>query len=539
MITGQDLINRGFIPGPKFKDILAEVNDPFLTEQLVEEILVRHLAEQEQAERIKAEQIMPMRPHENEVPIHVNIEAESELEEENVAGVLKAVKEIVRTPTVTAVSVMPDACPTGPRSVPVGTVVAARNAIHPGWHSPDVCCSMFATNFGGADPKEILDLACEVTHFGPGGRTEEKMVFLTAAVRTLFENDNPFLQNEQLQIKARSHFATQGDGNHFLFVGKSERTGEVWLVTHHGSRGVGAELYKAGMAVAEEYRKKLCPYLPKQNAWIPYDTADGKAYWQALQYVRIWTKFNHWKIHNMVLDGLWRDRMSIIHAQFWNEHNFVFLDIKRNKAEAPIFYHAKGATPIHDGFLQREEEDNHPQIIPLNMTEPILFVRGTRTETNLGFAPHGAGRNISRSAHRRSKAGRTDEEILEEETDGLDVRFYNGNPDITELPSAYKNALSVQRQMDKFGLAEVVDRIIPYGCMMAGAYERKRRKKQRRKIEFPIIRNETALENMREAIKRLPEDKRNQALELAVDALLGISDGFEELNKYLQTHIRR
>lgn len=54
-------------------------------------------------------------------------------------------------------------------------------------------------------------------------------------------------------------------------------------------------------------------------------------------------------------------------------------------------------------------------------------------------------------------AGRTDAQILKAETDGLDVRLYTGVTDVSELPSAYKNAASVIADMRKFGLAEVVD----------------------------------------------------------------------------------
>ena len=47
--------------------------------------------------------------------------------------------------------------------------------------------------------------------------------------------------------KAQLYLGTQGDGNHFLFVGESENHGGVTLVTHHGSRGFGASLYSKGM----------------------------------------------------------------------------------------------------------------------------------------------------------------------------------------------------------------------------------------------------------------------------------------------------
>ena len=112
------------------------------------------------------------------------------------------------------------------------------------------------------------------------------------------------------------------------------------------------------------------------------------------------------------------------------------------------------------------------RLIPLNMAEPILVVKGTENASNLGFAPHGAGRNISRSAHKRKLDGQSNEEVFRHETQGLDIRFYSGNIDVSELPSAYKNAEAVKDQMQRFGLGEVVDEILPYGCIMAGDWKK-------------------------------------------------------------------
>jgi RNA-splicing ligase RtcB len=117
----------------------------------------------------------------------------------------------------------------------------------------------------------------------------------------------------------------------------------------------------------------------------------------------------------------------------------------------------------------------------MNMRDGILIVRGETTNTNLGFAPHGAGRNYSRSDHRRSRldaTGKTKEQIVQEETDGLDIRFFSGQSDITELPSAYKNASKVKEQIKHFNLGTIVDEIKPYGCIMAGEIDKPWRKKK-------------------------------------------------------------
>jgi RNA-splicing ligase RtcB len=258
---------------------------------------------------------------------------------------------------------------------------------------------------------------------------------------------------------------TQGDGNHFAFVGISEQTGKTTLITHHGSRGVGAQLYKVGMAIAEEFRKEISPDTQKENAWIPADSPEGIAYWDALQILRDWTRENHRVLHDAAVESLG----ATVFDRFWNEHNFVFREEDADYAEkGALFWHAKGATPIHDDLLP---DTNGTQIVPLNMSEPILFIKSERNDSNLGFAPHGAGRNMSRTQHKKMRAGRPDAEIFAEETAGIDARFYCGITDISELPSAYKNADAVQADMVKFNLARTVDRIMPYGAIMAGDWE--------------------------------------------------------------------
>ena len=106
------------------------------------------------------------------------------------------------------------------------------------------------------------------------------------------------------------------------------------------------------------------------------------------------------------------------------------------------------------------------------MSEPVLIVKGVANENNLGFAPHGAGRNMSRGKHKFLNSHLSVEEIFLQETKNLDIRFYSGEIDITELPSAYKSAKNVVSQMAEFGLGEVVDEIMPYGCIMAGDWKK-------------------------------------------------------------------
>lgn len=454
-ITGKVLVEMGCRPGKWFREAIAYAN----AEGLVGEKLTAYL---------DASSPTIIDPFTEAVAYHKNIKAETEEETDNIASVFRTMNEVMKTPTVVNGAVMPDACPTGGvGQIPVGGVVATKNAIHPAMHSADVCCSVMMTSFGKISPKAVLDAAHSITHFGGGGRAD-LFSFPKELEEKIMEND--FLNSEKSIFTAKTHLGTQGDGNHFLYVGISKATGETIMVTHHGSRGFGAGLFKKGMQVAENFRKEISPKTLNKNAWIPYEEEAGKKYWEALQIVREWTQLNHEVLHQTTCHHLHIEPI----LRFWNEHNFVFKD-------EDIFYHAKGATPLDDKFVP--DSTDGLRLIPLNMSEPILVVKGETTDNNLGFAPHGAGRNISRSQHIRNKAGKTIEAIFAEETQGIDARFFSGNMDISELPSAYKSAGNVKAQMKEFGLGEVVDEIDPFGCIMAGDWQidapwrRKRKRK--------------------------------------------------------------
>lgn len=444
-VTGKDLISLGFEQGAELGRALNVVN----ALGLEGDALSAWVSDNKPAPKITLQ----------DNPGYVlNLEAQSEAEADNLAKVRETMDALMRTPTLRAGAVMPDACPAGPvGTIPVGGVVAAENAIHPGMHSADICCSVMVTEFADALPKDILDAVHKATHFGPGGRPNGQRYTMSPALYDAFR-DNAFLADKKILQAAVEHLGTQGDGNHFAFVGTSEANGTTCLVTHHGSRGPGAGLYKLGMRCAERFRKKLSTGVSKHNAWIPADTRDGEAYWEALQLIRKWTKANHNCLHAAATTFA----QAEVKERFWNEHNFVFRD-------GDLFWHAKGATPVLDTFLP---DTNGIQIVPLNMAEPVLLIRSERTERNLGFAPHGAGRNMSRAQHKRNLGASDEAEVFARETQGLDVRFYSGNVDVSELPSAYKPAATVQAQMRQFGLADVVDRILPYGSIMAGDWER-------------------------------------------------------------------
>lgn len=448
--TGQDLIDMGYEPGPWFGPALDHINKP------------RRVRLNRSDIPLEIEQFVPP----PQVPLQDQLSIDwymplpqGRAEMTNQEKVRDTMLAVSRTPTIKRVQVMPDACPAGPvGTISVGGVAVADKAIHPGMHSADVCCSVMYSRFKNVSPETVMDAIHKVTHFGPGGRPNGSRFTVSHRLLGSFA-ENQFLKDQKIMHAAQEFMGTQGDGNHFAYVGRADDgTGDTVLVTHHGSRGPGAGLYKLGMAKAQEYRRKLSPETLKQNAWIPADTRDGEQYWEALQLIRQWTKANHNCLHQATADLAGAHTID----RFWNEHNFVFQD-------GDDFIHAKGATPVLRKFLP---DSDGRQIVPLSMSHPILIVSGDETSTDLGFAPHGAGRNYSRSEHKRAKAKHSDEYLFQTETFGLDVRFYSGHVDISELPSAYKNGYEVANEIARLKLAEIKDLVQPYGCIMAGDWEK-------------------------------------------------------------------
>jgi tRNA-splicing ligase RtcB len=265
--------------------------------------------------------------------------------------------ELLHIPVVKRGVIMPDACPSGGGrgDDPGRRRIEVENAIIPGAHSADICCSMFATFFPANHPVgEMMDHLQKTTHFGAGGRPRGNQ--WTSAVLDQPVWDNPFLSG--LRSRAQDFLGTQGDGNHFAYLGRIQFTEgqraaleaagytelSDWivrregafnvLVTHHGSRGLGADVYKRGQKAARQWCDENAKDIPDSAVWLPGDSPEGREYWEALQYIARWTRENHALIHEALLRRLGQRAL----VQIGNEHNFVW---KRGDS----FFHGKGATP--------------------------------------------------------------------------------------------------------------------------------------------------------------------------------------------------
>ena len=105
------------------------------------------------------------------------VEAETPSETASVAASRARMTELLHVPVVKRGALMPDTCPAGAgvATIPVGGAIEVENAILPGAHSADICCSMFASLFPDNHPiGELMDQLWASTHFGAGGRVGNK-----------------------------------------------------------------------------------------------------------------------------------------------------------------------------------------------------------------------------------------------------------------------------------------------------------------------------------------------------------------------------
>lgn len=483
-IGGKLLLSWGLEPGPTFKGFLAEARR--------REALGEDLAAIREALLAMVPKRTILRRRDRGTFAEA-IHAESAEDEANIAQVRAHMSELMKCPVLEHGAIMPDACPSSSAigTIPVGGAVVSR-AIHPAFHSADICCSMYATVLADdVATGTFMDALAATTRFGPGGRAPEAQV-RDPITDEIEESRNPFLTG--LAGRAKAQLCDQGDGNHFAFLGGLEVTPGLTqklaesgqaalagalegrdrvnvLVTHHGSRDLGAQVYKRGIAAAIQHVAQVSPETPPYQAWLDPETETGALYWEALDYVARWTRRNHQLVHELTLKRLGIDAL----AAFGNEHNFVW---KRGNR----YYHGKGATPAW------RDEAGHPLLglIPLNMAAPVLLTLGGDKSEFASFSPHGAGRNKSRSALLREQgiAGLLPEEflarsreIVRRQTEGLDIRFYYDRPDVSESPVAYKSADQVRSQIERFGLADVIGVIQPKGSIMAGDYDKPWQKK--------------------------------------------------------------
>ncbi|NRD08548.1 RtcB family protein [Rathayibacter agropyri] len=312
----------------------------------------------------------------------------------------------------------------------VGSVIPTDGAIIPAAVGVDIGCGMIAvrTTFTRDDlaGHDLSELRQQIERAVPlsAGAANKKIVATAApriadlealAVEAGFDPDS-YARHWRLQL------GTLGSGNHFIEVSADE-TGAVWLFLHSGSRGVGNRIASAHIRIAREYCARHWISLPDPDlAYLVEGTAEFDRYIAELRWAQHFALLNREEMMDRVVRQLseWLGR-EVDEAERINcHHNFTE---KEQHWGREVWVSRKGAIQADAG---------RPGLIPGSMGTASYVVVGRGNALSLNSSPHGAGREYSRSAARRTFT----HDQLREAMAGIEYR--DTDAFIDEIPAAYK-----------------------------------------------------------------------------------------------------
>ncbi len=311
----------------------------------------------------------------------------------------------------------------------VGSVIPTLGAIMPAAVGVDIGCGMIAvrTQFTRAQlPADLAPLREQIERAVPlsAGHYNRKVV-ATAESR--------IAELEELAEKAgfdparyaghwRNQLGSLGSGNHFIEVSVDE-TERVWLFLHSGSRGVGNKIATHHIAVAQRLAKQWWIDLPDPDlAYLVEGTPEFTRYIRELRWAQHFALLNREEMMNRVIRQLSEVMGEPVAEQerINCHHNFTEREKHFGK---DVWVSRKGAIQADAG---------RPGLIPGSMGTASYVVEGLGNPLSLNSSPHGAGREYSRSAARRTFT----HEQLREAMAGIEFR--DTDAFIDEIPQAYK-----------------------------------------------------------------------------------------------------
>jgi len=284
---------------------------------------------------------------------------------------------------------------------------------------------------------------------------------------------------------------TLGSGNHFLELQVVDRVvdrdaasayglreGQITAMIHTGSRGLGHQVCSEHVAAIEsKYNRSGDDWVApewgyrlkdRQLAAAPIFSREGEEYLDAMRAAGNYAFANR--------SALTQRLRSVLREQLGSDGELnVVYDVSHNiaKVENHVVHgksckccvHRKGATRAlggdHPELASRFSSVGQPVLVPGDMGTASWVLAGPSKGANDAFSSscHGAGRQLSRTAARKSVDARELMERLEEQ--GIHVRAKTPNVLSEEAPEAYKDVDDVVRLTQRAGLARPVARLRP------------------------------------------------------------------------------
>ncbi len=270
--------------------------------------------------------------------------------------------------------------------VAVGTVFATEHTVVPKSLGGDLGCGMSAVRLElGAEQfdralleRVVAELvraipAGSATHRGQGVPVPDALLASPLSTHTL---------DHTRSALARRHLGTLGGGNHFIELDR-DAEGQLWLLVHSGSRGLGASIAEHHARVADT---TSTTYLPALDIRTP----SGEAYFQDVSWALTFARANRATLVARAIEVLSECiGESFTHTDVVDiHHNFVARETWFGRE---LLIHRKGAISVPVGAKA---------LIPGSMGTASYVVAGLGNEAAFGSCSHGAGRVMSRKEAR-------------------------------------------------------------------------------------------------------------------------------------------
>ena len=300
---------------------------------------------------------------------------------------------------------------------------------------------------------------------------------------------DPEVLSQRALERGRKQLGTLGSGNHFVEIGVVETVydtraaqvfglfeGQITLMLHSGSRGLGHQVCDDFLALMSKHVKKLGFNLPdRQLACAMIQSKEGMRYYNAMACAANYAWANRQilmhrsrEVFLRVLGIGPRDLgMNLIYDVCHNiakKEKHVIDGEKRT-----VCVHRKGATrsfpPGHEALCDQYRNVGQPVIIPGDMGTASYVLLGTQKamEETFGSTCHGAGRVLSRKAAKKASKGRAIHRELEDK--GILVKWTGRSTLAEEIPEAYKDISEVVEVVHEVGISKKVAKLRPIGVV--------------------------------------------------------------------------
>jgi len=343
-------------------------------------------------------------------------------------------------------------------AVPIGGVVAYKDAISPSGVGYDIACGNKAVrlDMSASDLRpniaQVMDDIWNTVSFGVGRRNNETVD------HSLF--DDPAWKSQPaapLKEMARQQPGTVGSGNHYvdLFADESDC---VWIGVHFGSRGLGHKiatwfLQKAGAKEGMD----VAPCVIASASDL------GAHYLECMHLAGAYAYAGRDWVCQRVARILGADVIEEVH----NHHNFAWRETHQGEE---LWVVRKGATPAFPG---------QKGFVGGTMGENSVILEGIANESakhSLYSTVHGAGRvmgrmeakgKVDRKTGKVTRPGKVTSEMMQDWVHRAGIELRGAGLD--ESPHCYKRLNEVlQEHGDSI---RILHTLTPLGVAMAGVNE--------------------------------------------------------------------